>query len=71
MYYGVSQCLNVDGLADLIDGAPITAAEAVSGESEYSRLANEAHALRMENQRLRDVIGTINCALEAINLRGM
>jgi hypothetical protein len=59
------------GLAELIDGGPVTAAEAVTAESDYSRLANEAHALRLENQRLRDVIGTINGALEALNLRGM
>lgn len=63
--------MNLDNLADLIDGSAVTASEAVAAESEYSSLANEAHALRMENQRLRDVIGTINCALEALNLRGM
>ena len=30
------------------------------------RLANEAHALRVENDLLRDAIGTITCALEAL-----
>ena len=34
-------------------------------ESQYSRLANEAHALRLENERLRDAINTISCAIEA------
>ena len=40
-------------------------------ESQYSRLENEANALRLENQRLRDAIGTINCALDALNLRSL
>ncbi len=34
-------------------------------ESQYSRLANEAHALRLENEKLRDAIKTIECAIEA------
>ena len=45
--------------------------ELEEAENAYSKLANEAHALRLENQRLRDAIGTINCALEALNLRGL
>lgn len=61
--------MNLENLSALIDGAPVTAAEAVSGESEYSRLANEAHQLRLENIRLREVIDTINCAIEAVGLR--
>lgn len=63
--------MNLDNLAQLIDGGSLPAEEAVKAESEFRRLANEVHALRMENERLRDVIGTINCALEALNLRGM
>jgi len=63
--------MNLDNLAQLIDGGSLPAEEAVKAESEFRRLANEVHALRMENRRLRDAIGTINCALEAINLRGM
>ena len=61
--------MNLENLSALIDGAPVTAAEAVFGESEYSRLANEAHQLRLENIRLREVIDTINCAIEAVGLR--
>lgn len=45
--------------------------ELEEAENAYSKLANEAHALRLENQRLRDAIGTINCALDALNLRGL
>lgn len=60
-----TKAINFDALADLIDK------ETTAAENAYSRLANDAHQLRMENQRLRDVIGTINCALDALNLRGV
>lgn len=45
--------------------------ELEEAENEYSRLATVAHQLRLENQHLRDAIGTINCALDALNLRGL
>jgi len=61
--------MNLDSLAKLIDGNAVTASEAVADESAYSRLANEAHQLRLENIRLREVIDTINCAIEAVGLR--
>ena len=63
--------MNLDNLAQLIDGGSLTAEESVKAESEFRRLANEVHALRIENRRLRDAIETINCALDALNLRGM
>lgn len=61
--------MNLDNLANLIDGGTITAEEAVTAESQYSRLADEAHQLRIENIRLHEVIDTINCAIEAVGLR--
>ena len=63
--------MNLDNLANLIDGGSLTSEESVKAESEFRRLANEVHALRMENRRLRDAIGTINCTLDALNLRMM
>ena len=63
--------MNLDSLAQLIDGGSLTAEESVKAESEFRRLANEVHALRIENRRLRDAIETINCALDALNLMGV
>jgi len=63
--------MNLDSLAQLIDDGSLTAEESVKAESEFRRLANEVHALRIENRRLRGAIETINCALDALNLRGM
>lgn len=37
-----------------------------SKDKSLSRLANEAHRLRLENERLRAAISTINGALEAL-----
>lgn len=60
--------MNIDSLADLIDGGPVTAAEAVTADDDYSRLTKELEALRMENQRMRDVIETMRCALHALTV---
>lgn len=45
---------------------PADGDQPADGENTISRLANEAHRLRLENERMRDVIATINCALEAL-----
>lgn len=58
--------MNFDHLALLIDGGSVSASEAIAAESDYRRMANEAHALRLENDRLRNAICTITCALEAL-----
>lgn len=45
---------------------PADCDQPTDGENTISRLANEAHRLRLENERLRAAINTINCALEAL-----
>lgn len=45
---------------------PADCDQPADGENTISRLANEAHRLRLENERLRAAIITINGALEAL-----
>ena len=56
---------DLSNLCSAIDWGNISPDDDDLSESQYSRLANEAHALRIENQRLRDAINTIECAIEA------
>lgn len=56
---------DLSNLCSAIDWGDISLDDDDLAESQYSRLANEAHALRLENEKLRDAIKTIECAIEA------
>ena len=56
---------DLSNLCSAIDWGDISPDDDDLAESQYSRLANEAHALRLENEKLRDAIKTIECAIEA------
>ena len=56
---------DLSNLCSAIDWGDISLDDDDLAESQYSRLANEAHTLRLENEKVRDAIKTIECAIEA------
>ena len=57
---------SMDNLAALIDDDLCLGCEAAAVESDYSRLANECHRLRLENERMRAALKIIGGTLDVV-----
>jgi hypothetical protein len=60
----MSACM--DNLVALIDDDLCIGCEAVAAESDYSRLANECHRLRLENDRMKAALKIIDGTLDVV-----
>lgn len=56
----------MDKLASIIDEGHIPEEEAIKAELDYSRLANECHRLRLENERMRRALDIVNSTLDTL-----
>jgi len=60
----MSACM--DNLVALIDDDLCIGCEAVAAESDYSRLANECHRLRLENDPMKAALKIIDGTLDVV-----